>query len=143
MRGKNLEQPINGCGIQSSWLNFFIFKPIIYLHRVHQESKLSTATINGWNGGLPWRINIILKLEKEHKIFVIRPSRKVKIKRVEHNKKRIEEQYALGVEDCKAALKALKDYLKVWYNRIKNRRWNLDFSFTPLLKYICIQRENI
>ena len=64
MRGKNLAQPNNGCSIQSSWLSFFIFKPIIYLHKVHQDSKLSTTTINGWKGQLPWRINIILRIRK-------------------------------------------------------------------------------
>ena len=35
----------------------------------------------------------ILKLEKEKKVFVIRPSKKINIKRIEHNRKKIQEQY--------------------------------------------------
>lgn len=57
-------------------------------------------------------IDKIKKLEKEKKIFVIRPSRKVPIKRIEKNKDIIQEQYNLGVEDFKNRLKSLEEYLK-------------------------------
>ena len=51
-------------------------------------------------------------LEKQKKIFVIRPSRKVNIKRIEHNRERILEQYHLGVEDYNNKKEDLKIYLK-------------------------------
>lgn len=51
-------------------------------------------------------------IEKNKNIFVIRPSRKVKIKRIEKNKERIQEMYNLGVEDTKNALSDLKNYLR-------------------------------
>lgn len=53
----------------------------------------------------------ISKLEKDNKIFVIRPSRKVNIKRIEKNSKRIQEMYDLGVEDMEKSLEKLKEYI--------------------------------
>ena len=50
--------------------------------------------------------------EDKKSIFVIRPSRLVKIKRIEHNKKKIQEMYNLGVEDAKNSINELKQYLK-------------------------------
>lgn len=41
----------------------------------------------------------IKKLENEHKIFVLRPSKKIPIKRIEKRKEIIEEQYNLGKKD--------------------------------------------
>ena len=54
----------------------------------------------------------IEKLEKENKIFVIRPSRKVNIKRIEKNKERIQEMYDLGYEDMSKKIDELRRYLK-------------------------------
>lgn len=52
-------------------------------------------------------------IKKENKeIFVIRPSKLVKIKRIEKNKEKIKEMYHLGENDMKNNLKRLKDYLK-------------------------------
>lgn len=53
----------------------------------------------------------IIKLEKKHKIFVIRPSKTIPIKRIEHNPEMIKKQYDLGVNDFKKRLKDLKKYL--------------------------------
>lgn len=52
------------------------------------------------------------KLEKENKIFVIRPSRKVDIKRIEKNKDRIQEMYDLGINDTEKKINKLREYLK-------------------------------
>ncbi len=54
----------------------------------------------------------IIKLEKKHKIFVIRPSKTVPIKRIEHNPLMIQAQYDLGVSDFQKQLVDLKKYLK-------------------------------
>ena len=51
-------------------------------------------------------------LEDKKEIFVIRPSRKVPIKRIEHNPRVIQEQYDLGVEDFLSKKKDLYRYLK-------------------------------
>lgn len=53
----------------------------------------------------------ISKLENDNKIFVIRPSRKVNIKRIEKNSKRIQEMYDLGVEDMEKSIERLKEYI--------------------------------
>ena len=54
----------------------------------------------------------IIKLEKDNKIFCIRPSQKIKIKRVEKNEITILEQYNLGKNDYKERKSELKKYLK-------------------------------
>lgn len=53
----------------------------------------------------------IESLEKDSKIFVIRPSRKVNIKRIEKDNSRIQEMYDLGYEDMSEKLKELNRYL--------------------------------
>lgn len=56
-------------------------------------------------------IEKILDGEKKKEIFVIGPSRTLKIKRMERNPEKLQEMYDLGVEDCKANLNSLKEYL--------------------------------
>lgn len=55
----------------------------------------------------------VISLEKEKKIFVIRPSRLVDIKRIERDTLKLKEMYDLGVEDAKNSLKDLKNYLEI------------------------------
>lgn len=54
----------------------------------------------------------IESLEKEKRVFVIRPSELVKISRIEKNKDKIQEMYRLGMRDANNKLKDLKKYLK-------------------------------
>lgn len=54
----------------------------------------------------------IIDLENQGKVFVIRPSRFVNIKRLEKNPKIIQEMYDLGISDTKSKLKELKKYLE-------------------------------
>ncbi|MBQ9019171.1 MAG: patatin family protein [Bacilli bacterium] len=54
----------------------------------------------------------IQQLEKENKIFVIRPSKKINIKRIEKNDRTITLQYNLGKEDFKNKKNDLIKYLK-------------------------------
>ena len=57
-------------------------------------------------------INKILELEKEGKIFVIRPSSPINIKILERNPDNLQKVYDLGVNDCNNNLSSLKNYLK-------------------------------
>ncbi len=54
----------------------------------------------------------VKKLEKEKKLFVIRPSRLVNIKRIERNIDKIQEMYDLGIEDAVNAMDMMINYLK-------------------------------
>ena len=56
-------------------------------------------------------LDIIKELESNKEIFVIRPSRKVPIKRIEHNPKMVQAQYDLGVEDFQEKKTELYGYL--------------------------------
>ncbi len=57
-------------------------------------------------------VDIIKKEEKENKIFVIRPSKALNIKKLERDRNKLQETYDLGIEDGKNILKDLKEYLK-------------------------------
>ena len=57
-------------------------------------------------------LELISELEKTRKIFVIRPSKTIPIKRIEHNPERIQAQYDLGVEDYDFYRNDLLKYLQ-------------------------------
>ncbi len=52
------------------------------------------------------------ELEKEGKVFVIRPSKDLHIKRIEKNVDKLQAQYDLGVSDAQDNIKEIKKYLK-------------------------------
>lgn len=51
------------------------------------------------------------KLERSGKLIVIRPSRKIDIKRIESNKDKLQEMYDLGVNDTKKEIKKIYKYI--------------------------------
>lgn len=59
------------------------------------------------------QLDKITQLEKDKKIFVIRPSKLVNIKRTEKDTEKIQEMYDLGINDAKQALPALMEYLHI------------------------------
>ncbi len=58
------------------------------------------------------QVEEIIKLEKENKIFCIRPSKGIKIGRIEKDERIILKQYNLGKEDYSNIREDLKKYLK-------------------------------
>lgn len=57
------------------------------------------------------KIENIIKLEAEGKLFVIRPSEDIKISRLEKNVEKIKATYELGLNDTQKVIKNLKEYL--------------------------------
>ena len=57
-------------------------------------------------------IDKINELEKRKEIFVLRPSRKVEMSRIEKDPNKLEEMYDLGISDTNKALNSLREYLK-------------------------------
>lgn len=55
----------------------------------------------------------IIDMEKRKEIFVIRPSKRIKIKRIEKNIDILQQMYNLGIDDCKKCLPDLKKYLNI------------------------------
>ena len=53
----------------------------------------------------------IIDMENKKEIFVIRPSKDLKIKRIEKDVDKLQEMYDLGVSDCKKQLEDLKEYI--------------------------------
>lgn len=58
------------------------------------------------------QVEKIIELEKENKIFVLRPSKYVNIKRIEKDPEKIQEMYDLGKLDVREKLENLKEYLE-------------------------------
>ena len=53
----------------------------------------------------------IIDLENKKEIFVIRPSKILKIKRIEKNPEKLQEMYDLGVTDCKNIISKLNEFI--------------------------------
>ena len=58
------------------------------------------------------QIDLIRELERDGKVLVIEPSRKLKISRLEKNIKNVEEAYNQGRIDASNKLKYIKKFLK-------------------------------
>lgn len=58
------------------------------------------------------KVERIIKLEKEGKVFCIRPSKRVNIKRIEKNERIILEQYNLGKRDYLNCEEKLREFIK-------------------------------
>ena len=54
----------------------------------------------------------INEIDKDESLFVIRPSKVLRVGRIEKNPDRLQSLYDLGVSDTKALLKELKEYIK-------------------------------
>lgn len=57
-------------------------------------------------------IEKIIEMEQRGEIFVIRPSRRVKIGRIERDPEKLQKMYDLGIEDGKKCIDDLKKYLE-------------------------------
>lgn len=56
-------------------------------------------------------LDLIRKYEYEGKIIVLRPSEKIKMRRVEKNLKKLQAIYDVGIKDCNNNLLNIKDYI--------------------------------
>ena len=55
----------------------------------------------------------IIDLEKEGKIFIIRPEKEVTVSRLEKDKEKLENLYKEGIAETEKNLDALKEYLEI------------------------------
>ena len=58
-------------------------------------------------------MDLIEKYESENKIIVLRPSKLVKMKRVEKDTNKLQAIYDLGVSDCEDKLEKIKEYISL------------------------------
>ncbi len=77
----------------------------------HKYPKLIEA-LNKRNSEYNRQIEIVDKLEKEGRIFVIRPSEELKLSRIEKDTEKLQAVYDVGIKDAKACIERLKEYLK-------------------------------
>ena len=55
----------------------------------------------------------LIDLEKEGKIFIIRPEKEVTVSRLEKDKEKLENLYKEGIAEAEKNLDALKEYLEI------------------------------
>lgn len=55
----------------------------------------------------------LIELEKEGKIFIIRPEKEVTVSRLEKDKEKLENLYKEGIDEAEKNLDALKEYLEI------------------------------
>ena len=55
----------------------------------------------------------LIDLEKEGKIFIIRPEKEVTVSRLEKDKEKLENLYKEGIAETEKNLDALKEYLEI------------------------------
>ena len=80
---------------------------------VYRKYPNSAKTINNRYAEYNRELELVEQLEKNKKIFVIRPSRKVEIKRIEKDCKRIQEMYDLGVKDMQTYIIDALNFLAI------------------------------
>ncbi len=81
--------------------------PEIYYRSYPHLAHAIYARYRDYNASM----ELVAALEKDGKIFVLRPSRMVPIRRIEKDKARIQEMYDLGRGDALAKLASLRDFL--------------------------------
>ena len=84
-------------------------KTLQFLYRKYPNFQ---KTIGTRNSNYNKTVEEVIKLEKKKRIFVIRPSKALPIKRIEHDREKIEAQYNLGKEDYNNKKEELLKYLK-------------------------------
>lgn len=84
------------------------FLPQIFYHKYPNFVQTINTRYQRYND----TVEKIIKLENENKIFVIRPSKLVDIKRLEKDPAKMQEIYDLGKEDFAKKYKDLQRYLK-------------------------------
>ncbi len=78
----------------------------------YSQYKEFMQTIEQRNDQYNQRIGEIRNLEREGKIFVIRPSKNVTIRRLESNPQKLQDMYDLGLGDAIGLWRSIEDYLK-------------------------------
>ena len=56
-------------------------------------------------------LSLIRDYEKDGKILALRPSKKIKMRRIEKNLSKLQAIYDVGVEDCNKNLEKIKGYI--------------------------------
>ena len=82
------------------------------LSRIYKKYPNFVKSIKSRNKRYNDTVDEVISLEKKGDIFVIRPSKRIKVRRIEKRRSVIKEQYDLGVLDTVNCLDKLNKYLK-------------------------------
>ncbi len=81
------------------------------IRRRYQNFEKLTEQILGRYEKYNRQAERIAEMEKRGEIFVVRPSRTIRLSRLEKRKEKLLEMYHLGEEDCRGGMKRLEEYL--------------------------------
>ena len=83
------------------------------LSKIYKKYPNFVEAIRSRNKRYNDTVEKIISLENDKRILVVRPSKRIKIKRIEKRKEVIQEQYDLGVSDSMFMLDEIKKYLSI------------------------------
>lgn len=87
------------------------FAKLYISYKYRKYPKLKDCILNRYKN-YNEKLEKIKELENNEKLFVIRPSKKLVISRLEKDENKLQDVYDLGLKDCKNNLSKLKKYLK-------------------------------
>ena len=88
-----------------------LYYDAIYSLKIYRKYPNLASAINTRYKKYNDTLDLIEELESKKEIFVLRPSKDLKVKRVEKDINKLQAIYDLGVESGKKALRKLKNYL--------------------------------
>ncbi len=86
--------------------------PERFARSVYRKYPKLVERINNRHADYNACVEKIAKMEKQGEIFVIRPSKLVKVKHIERDTDKLQAIYDLGAEDCARRIEDLKKYLQ-------------------------------
>ena len=86
--------------------------PERFARSVYRKYPKLVERINNRHADYNACVEKIAKMEKQGEIFVIRPSKLVKVKHIERDTDKLQAIYDLGTEDCARRIEDLKKYLQ-------------------------------
>ena len=87
--------------------------PERFARSVYRKYPKLVERINNRHADYNACVEKIAKMEKQGEIFVIRPSKLVKVKHIERDTDKLQAIYDLGAEDCARRIEDLKKYLQL------------------------------
>lgn len=86
-------------------------KPLLPFGLVYRKYPKFVKTANNAYINYNKTLDLIQRYENEGKIIVLRPSEKIKMRRVEKNLNKLQAIYNVGVKDCNENLEKIKTYI--------------------------------
>ena len=97
--------------VQTRPIDYFKRKPLLPFKLAYKNYPDFVKTAKNAYIKYNKTLDLIKKYENNGKIIVLRPSKKIKMRRVEKNLKKLQAIYDIGIKDCNNNLRKIKEYI--------------------------------